>query len=196
MALTTTRLAPGLYVTTDGQWRIQDARQQGDNPGTRPGWHLLRASPEVPGEWDYGNTYPTKIQALEAAAEWAATEPQPEPVPTVPTPPAHPERRTVEAHGMTFTLVVSQSVAIVGGSAYLEGHAVGVVTLDNPGRGWDGLTYLAPGEPGTTQTGEPFVIYPTLQEWAEHTMSVHAPDLDGPCGWACPTLHRAPYRWA
>lgn len=61
---TTTRLAPGRYVTTDGRHEIVRAFDTAE-------WHLFEHEDGVTGEWC--NTFPTKRDALEATARLAAS---------------------------------------------------------------------------------------------------------------------------
>lgn len=108
-----------------------------------------------------------------------STTPTPQDAPTV-----------VESHGVTFTIRMSQTVVVAQVSASLEGAHLGAVGMV-PG----GFLGSIVGQPGL-DTPEPRAdLYQSIQDWAEQVILQHAPaDPSGPCGWACPTLHRAPYR--
>lgn len=93
----------------------------------------------------------------------------------------------VEAHGLTFTIRMSQTVVVAQVSAALEGVHLGAVGMV-PG-GFLGSTVREPATDAPADTD----LWPSAQAWTEHVLSLHAPFLRSACGWACPTLHRAPF---
>lgn len=70
MVALTRRVRPGLYETVDGQFRVQRVAPEAWAVGYADGWHLLQATPSDPAnDWVWCNTFVTKADALDAAAE-------------------------------------------------------------------------------------------------------------------------------